>query len=483
MVRYGFLLLAMLLAAMLLIGGCSLFKQKPKECIEEWNCSKWSNCVNGLQTRTCNELNGCGTETNKPREKQECSQQIKPGVKPVKPPETEPDVKAQDVQVTLGQEEIVYDWSQDQCEQMDLMDVDAHAIRNYKNEIVLASGNAPKNYFMFGQDFDHLKRNCKPVLVSGDKWAADSFDHQEWVASVYTEDGKTIYALIHDEYHDPYAQNCKPGITDPSNKCWFNFISAAKSTDGGHTFTQLPSPQHLVAMLPYKWDPIKGASTNERGRLTQPPPQGYMEPSNIIKGQDGYYYSLLFALTSPTDASQTGVCVMRTDNLDNPQSWKIWDGNGYNIAFLNPYPNEPSNPEEYLCSFVSKSNIDGIHASLTYNTYLGRYMVIGPDIFPNSNNKMTCGFWFSLSDDLINWDKPQLIKEAQLGYGQCSNNNVYDKNGFLIKQEAYPSLIDHNSEDRSFATAGKTAYLYYMKNTIKQQGNYLIRVPITFNKK
>ncbi|MBT7241552.1 MAG: hypothetical protein HN878_03615 [Candidatus Diapherotrites archaeon] len=41
-------------------------------CTENWNCTNWSNCDNNNQTRTCTELNQCGTDTNKPIENQTC---------------------------------------------------------------------------------------------------------------------------------------------------------------------------------------------------------------------------------------------------------------------------------------------------------------------------------------------------------------------------------------------------------------------------
>jgi len=41
-------------------------------CIEEWSCSLWSECINNTQTRTCIDINECGTEINKSSEVQEC---------------------------------------------------------------------------------------------------------------------------------------------------------------------------------------------------------------------------------------------------------------------------------------------------------------------------------------------------------------------------------------------------------------------------
>lgn len=31
-------------------------------CIENWSCSNWTTCINGTQTRTCEDLNSCGTD-------------------------------------------------------------------------------------------------------------------------------------------------------------------------------------------------------------------------------------------------------------------------------------------------------------------------------------------------------------------------------------------------------------------------------------
>ncbi len=43
-----------------------------KKCIESWNCSSWSLCNNGTQTRTCIDLNECGTYENKSDENRSC---------------------------------------------------------------------------------------------------------------------------------------------------------------------------------------------------------------------------------------------------------------------------------------------------------------------------------------------------------------------------------------------------------------------------
>jgi len=42
-------------------------------CVEDWQCSEWNKCVESIQTRTCFDLNKCGTLVDRPEIKQECT--------------------------------------------------------------------------------------------------------------------------------------------------------------------------------------------------------------------------------------------------------------------------------------------------------------------------------------------------------------------------------------------------------------------------
>lgn len=42
-------------------------------CTENWQCGSWGTCTSSLQTRTCTDLNSCGTLANKPVEQQTCA--------------------------------------------------------------------------------------------------------------------------------------------------------------------------------------------------------------------------------------------------------------------------------------------------------------------------------------------------------------------------------------------------------------------------
>lgn len=44
----------------------------PTTCTENWDCSVWSVCMSNQQTRTCTDLNSCGTTSLKPAITQSC---------------------------------------------------------------------------------------------------------------------------------------------------------------------------------------------------------------------------------------------------------------------------------------------------------------------------------------------------------------------------------------------------------------------------
>ncbi len=49
-----------------------LLRKIAEECIEDWNCTEWTECEDESQTRVCEDLNDCNTEKNKPDEIQYC---------------------------------------------------------------------------------------------------------------------------------------------------------------------------------------------------------------------------------------------------------------------------------------------------------------------------------------------------------------------------------------------------------------------------
>jgi hypothetical protein len=49
-------------------------------CTPNWQCTNWSACVNGKQTRTCTDLNNCGTTAYQPVTTQTCQTSVQPAL-------------------------------------------------------------------------------------------------------------------------------------------------------------------------------------------------------------------------------------------------------------------------------------------------------------------------------------------------------------------------------------------------------------------
>jgi hypothetical protein len=357
------------------------------------------------------------------------------------------------VDIVLESEEVVFDHSANACNDLDVPDTPAHAVR-IDGGVLLASSDAPEAYFSFGPTLETAVRDCAPVLVSPQATLPEQYEHFMWPHSVYRESG-VIYALVHDEYHDPFARNCKPGDLSPANPCWWNSITLASSIDDGHTFTWASPPANLVAAPHLRWDPDAGPNGH-------PVPSGYMSPSNIVKGPDGAYYALIRSVPDPADGTKDGTCVMRTPDLAQPASWRSWDGNGFNSVFVDPYSVDAGTVIA-ACAQVSRNQIGSMHESLTYSTFFQAWLLVSatvrtgevllPDGGPSGPGPI-CGFYASLSQDLVHWSEAKLLRQVPLGFPPCAED-----------QYAYPSLIDPADTSTNYERSGPSPYLYFMHNS------------------
>jgi hypothetical protein len=312
------------------------------------------------------------------------------------------------------------------------------------------------NRRLIGPDLDHLDHPCDVIMGSELNPDPAAFGDHEWIAAPYTTDGKTIFALVHDEYQgNLHPGRCAAGVYQP---CWFNSITYAVSRDGGRTFTRPPPPLRLVATVPYQYEPGTG-------------PYGLFEPSNVVfNRKDGYFYALLHAERHSDQSA--GVCAIRTRTLSRPDSWRGWDGDGFSVQFVDPYTSPPQQPSDHVCTPVD-GDLRGMSHSLTYNTYFGKFMLLGNATLRPGRG----GIFFSLSDDLVQWSPPRLIKTVELVYTyQCGD----------AEPIAYPSIIDPASTSRTFETAGREPYLYFTRfhydGCTQTLDRDLVRVRIRFSK-
>jgi hypothetical protein len=332
----------------------------------------------------------------------------------------------------VGQREIVFDWSEEACEPMQYPDLPARAFRDFEGNIQLILSHYD-NFRMIGPSLDRLSLDCDPVMLSHRSPSVRRYEDREWIASLFTRDGKTIWALVHDEYQgNRHHGRCPSGRY---YNCWYNAITLARSVDGGRSYRHARPPRQLVAAAPYRYRPDRG-------------PAGVFTPSNIVTGADGWLYALV-RVRDP--GGMRGTCVMRTRRVQQPDSWRAWDGAGFDGVFTDPYRSKRRHRAS--CIPVETGRIAEMAESLTYNTVLGSFLLVGlaPPGDLSIGPKVT-GIYFSTSQDLVHWTDRKLVRQVSTKHTYtCGDNSPV----------AYPSLIDPESPSRTFATTGAHPFLYF----------------------
>lgn len=368
------------------------------------------------------------------------------------------------VAIEVGVAEAVFGPSQ-QCDRSDIPDNSARLVRASDGSVAMAMGNAPSFRMLFGRSIDELHRDCGRVsLRSRRSTDPADFHGMEWVMSLYRI-GDTLHALIHDEFHDARAPTCLAGEDGPANPCWYNAITYAYSLDAGHSFTFLPDDKHVVAAPSVPWS--APALSQERGL---PLIEGYLEPSNIIRGMDGNFYVLIRSIPDYSRQSLRGTCLLRTAQLGSPESWRAWNGNAFTNSLRSPYWSGANDG----CAFIARDSIGDLNGSLTYNVYLGRYMLVGAAVRRGDGGVPVCGFYYSLSHDLVHWSRAQLLREAKLPNPRAGCMHGTDLTG----AESYPSIIDRADPSDNFERPGRDPYLYFVRYGSTVMDRTLMRQPL-----
>jgi hypothetical protein len=370
-----------------------------------------------------------------------------------------PGLKSVDI---AGPQQTVFSWRRQACERRDIPDMPARAFRDAEGRVHLIDTHYVSRSAV-GPGLNHVRHDCRIVMRSKLGARPQLFSDREWIASPYTLDGKTVFALVHDEYRGNQHTSARCLYSSDAD-CLYNAITLARSDNGGLTFRHaLPPPRHLVAEVPYPYDPAAGTH------------YGVFMPSNIVKKGD-WYYSMV--ALEPYRAQKAGACVMRTRNLADPSAWRAWDGNGFDVTFVDPYTVRDAASGDHFCEPVSSAQIGSMVQSLTYNTYFGKYLLVGTsDAYDQRQRRVVSGFYYSLSNDLIHWSMRKLVREVELpGTYRCGDADPV----------LYPSVLDPTSKSRNFETSGRRPYLYFTRfhYSACRQGydRDLVRVPIEFSK-
>jgi len=287
---------------------------------------------------------------------------------------------------------------------------------------------------------------------------------------VGVREGSSWHALVHNEFHDAVAPTCQPGNPWPGNPCWHNSITYAVSTDGAKSFSKPGAPAHTVAPAPNAWVPPEpGVPPVGNGFV-----EGYFAPSNIVRGQDGYYYAFLQAIPTKNWTAAQGLCVFRSNAPGDPSTWRAWDGSGFNLRMTSPYVTGSAAP---VCTFLDTVLVSG---HLVYDTYLARYLLVSAAQGPTEiDGRPVCGILYALSADLIHWSQRRLLVEASLPW--CPANPAQP--GVLEPVSVLnPALVDHADTTVNFERAGQTPYLYYTRFNDGGLDRDLVRVPLTLTR-
>jgi len=353
----------------------------------------------------------------------------------------------------VGRPQVVFDWSASACETMNYPDLPVRGFRDYRGQTQLLLSHFD-NFRLVGPSLDHLSVDCDPVMLSARSGRPQRFADRQWIGSIFTRDGRNVWALVHDEYQG----NRHPGRC-PSGRylrCWYNAITLARSTDGGRSYRAARPPRGLVASAPYRYRPDRG-------------PRGVFTPSNIVDGAGGFKYALV-RMRDP--GGRRGTCLIRTRRVQRAAAWRAWEGAGFGGRFSDPYlgPQRRRTP----CAPVAKGRIAEMAESLTYNETLGRFLLVG--LAPPGRGSIGAkvrGIYFATSKDLVHWGERRLLTRAV-------TKQTYRCGG--PSPLAYPSVVDPESSSRTFATSGPHPYLYYTQfrySDCRMTANRdLVRVPL-----
>lgn len=360
----------------------------------------------------------------------------------------------------VGEPVTVFRYTTDACDKDDIPDAPARAFRHDDGTVTLLAPHW-RNRRLRGPDLLNLRPDCAVVFEGNGDERPERFDDRLWITSTWTADGVTVFALVHSEYQGyRHPGRCSTGrYVD----CWYNVISQAVSRDGGRSFRFERDAPPLVAAVPYRFE------RDARRHV------GFFNPTNIVRHGEAWY---AMVSTGGVGAQAYGNCLLRTTRLDEPKSWRAWDGTGFGVAFADPYA-EDLRPESHVCEPIGRGALNWPVSSLTRHGPSGAFIALTKTYQrdgPNATKRAV--LLGSASWDLINWSRPAVIRGIPTPHDtNCENDPPV----------SYPSLLDPKSPDRNFETVGDTAMLfvtwYNARGCRRGMDRDLLRLPVSIEVK
>jgi hypothetical protein len=359
-----------------------------------------------------------------------------------------------DLQIEVsGAAQTIFDWQRDRCEPTETPDAPPRAFKDADGLVHFYAAQDTLREFV-GSDLDKVAHRCTVIMQSSLDDRPEAYADHQWLAAPFTSDGLHVFALIHDEY-DGYLRPllCPSRIY---SRCWMNAITYGYSDNEGRSFTRPKAPSNVVAVLPYKYEGEIGF------------PVGYFQPSNIVE-LEGFYYVLFKATQYQRQAD--GICLMRTKTLNDSASWRTWDGQGFNVQFIDPYTNNVTDPERHLCKPLATTL--GVMGGLAYDPKSSAFVLVTKGgAISRSTGQNLLGIVAAASLDLIHWTQPALVWADPSGAVSDGDPRATDHD---------PSLLDPSSTSRTFDTLGGNPYIYFVRDNpaARPYDRRLLRVPVS----
>jgi len=351
----------------------------------------------------------------------------------------------------MGDADTVYDWKRDRCELKETVDAPPRAFRDSHGTVHLFASHDTLRQFV-GTSLDNVRYDCRILHKSDLRDAPQYYADHQWLVAPYTLNGEHIVGLVHNEFNG----HTRPALCPSRNysRCWANSLTLITSEDGGYTYQERTPPGNLVAALPYQYVGDIGF------------PVGYFQPSNIV-AFDGYFYAFIRAMRYRDQ--ENGICVMRTNQLDDPTSWRAWNGSSFSVRFVNPYVEKPESVREHVCRPLNTGF--GNMGGLARDPVTGAFVLVATGAVGGGTPDAVFGIVAAASYDLINWSTPVLVWADPVAPERLGDPRASDRD---------PSLLDPTSNAWNFDTIGARPYVYFIRMNV-DNGPYdrqLLRIPI-----
>jgi hypothetical protein len=318
------------------------------------------------------------------------------------------------------------------CDDLDIPDAPLRAFRTYDGSVVAFSTHY-RNRRLLGASLANLVHDCRVVYEGNHDQDPAAFNDRTWIAATWTNDGKVVTALGHNEYQaERFPGRCQ---FTTYRQCWYNSIVLLRSNDAGKTF----------ARADFKGaTPVPLVASPEPSEADQGHPRGYFNPSNIISFE-GYYYSLV--AQTGIGSQPPGRCLFRSQDPSSLSGWTFHDGRSFVPSAGSAYDGKPSHPP---CQAVA-----GLHGTLgsvakIKGSNLFAAFAIG-DI-PSSRDGGTVEV--SFSTDLLHWGGTKVITTLSSFWSKaCTNDARYN----------YVSVLDDADASHNFETIGGSPWLFMVR--------------------